>query len=80
MGSIRYRVDVLEALKSAGWSTYRIKQTHVLAEATLQKIRRGEPVSWLQMARLCGLLDCQPGELLEYVPDVDTPREGGADK
>ena len=38
-----------------------------MGEAMLQKIRSGQMVSWATLEAICGLLDCQPGDLLEYV-------------
>ena len=67
--SIRYKMDVIAALKEAGYSTYRIRQEKIFGEATLQKIRRGEPVSWENVDTLCRLLGCQPGDLVEYEPE-----------
>jgi putative transcriptional regulator len=64
---IQYRVNVLEALKTAGYSTYRIRKEKLLGEATLQNLREGRPVSWENIATVCRLLGCQPGDILEYV-------------
>lgn len=74
MGMMKYKIDILDALKTAGWTTYRIKQERVLAEATLQSIREGKIVSWRQIGRVCDLLQCQPGDLLFYDPDAETPQ------
>lgn len=63
---IRYKFDILEALKSAGYTTYRIRKENILGQSTLQQIRRGELVSWANIERLCRLLNCQPGDILEY--------------
>lgn len=63
---IVYKVDVLAALKDAGYSSYRIRKEKLLGEATLQKIRNGEPVSWDNIATICHLLKCQPGDILKY--------------
>lgn len=78
MGVIRYRLDVLEALKTAGWSTYRLgsKGEKVIGERTIQVLREGRPVSFEILARLCRLLHCQPGDILEYVPDEDERQPG----
>lgn len=67
---IKYKIDVLEALKAAGYSTYRLRKDKLIGEATIQRIRSGEPVSWGNISTLCALLNCQPGNLLEYTPDV----------
>lgn len=63
---IRYKTDILEALKTKGYSTYRIRKEKLLAESTVQAFRRRELVSLDNIARICELLDCQPGDILEY--------------
>lgn len=67
---IGYKIDVISALKSAGYSTYRIRKEKLFGEATLQKFRQGELVSWENISTLCKLLRCQPGDIIEYVPDI----------
>ena len=67
--AIKYRVNVLEKLKAAGYTTYRIRKEKILGEATLQKIRKGELVSWENMNTILTLTNCQPGDLLEYVEE-----------
>ncbi len=65
---IRFKIDVLQALKDKGYSTYRLRKEKIMGEATIQQLRNGEIVSWENLSRICGLLQCQPGDLLEYVP------------
>lgn len=67
--SIKYKIDVLAALKEVGYSSTRIRKEKVMGQATLTQIRHGELVSWANINRICALLDCQPGDLLEYVKD-----------
>lgn len=66
---IGYKIDVLAALKDAGYSTYRIRKEKIFGEATVQKFRNAELVSLENIATLCKLLNCQPGDIMEYVPD-----------
>ena len=66
---ITYRIDVLDSLKKAGYSTYRIRKEKIFGEATLQKFRNREPVSWENVETLCRLLRCQPGDIMEYVEE-----------
>lgn len=66
---IKYKIDVLEALKKAGYTTYKIRRERLLAESTVQAFRRGEVVGPDNLGRVCRLLHCQPGDLLEYVED-----------
>ena len=67
---IKYKIDVLEALKSCGYSSYRIRNDKILNESTVQKLRSGKYINMENLDKLCILLDCQPGDLLEYIPDT----------
>lgn len=66
-----FKINVLQALKDKGYSTYRIKNDKLLSQSTLQKLREGKPVSWENIETFCKLLEIQPGELLEYNPDTE---------
>ena len=66
---LRYKVDVLAKLKKEGYSSTRIRKEKILGMAYLQKIRNGEMVSWMAIDTICGLLHCQPGDLIEYVDE-----------
>ena len=69
---IRWKVDVLAKLKDAGYSSYRIRQQNLLGQQTLTALRRGElPATWALIDKLCGWIDCQPGDLLEFVRDEE---------
>ena len=66
---IGYKIDILAALKEAGYNTGRIRKEKIMGEAMLQKIRKGKMVSWSVFEKLCDLLDCQPADLIEYVKE-----------
>lgn len=68
---IKYKIDVLAKLKEKGYSTTRIRNEKLIGQSYLQQLRSGEIVSNACLAKLCELLNCQPGDLLEYVPDED---------
>jgi putative transcriptional regulator len=68
--SVRYKQDVVAALKAAGFSTYKLRREKLLGEATIQKLRGGELVSWENISRICSMLKCQPGDIIEYVEAV----------
>lgn len=69
---LQYKVDVLLALKEKGYNTNRIRTEGLLSQSTLQKFRNGQGVSWENLETLCALLDCQPADLIEYVPVQET--------
>ena len=63
---MKFKIDVLAALKEKGYNTNRIRTEKLLSQSTLQKFRNNEGVSWENIETLCRLLECQPGDLLEY--------------
>lgn len=67
--ALRYRFDVLQALKDNGYNTNRLRKEKLIAEASIQSLREQKPISWANIDKLCCYLNCQPGDLLEYVPD-----------
>ena len=66
---IIYRIDVMAALKEKGYSSYKLRKEKLLGEATMTDIRKGQIVYLENLTRLCKLLECQPGDILEYVPE-----------
>lgn len=70
---IKYKIDIIEALKEQGFTSYRIRKEKIIGERQMQQIRDGEIVSIACLTKLCELLNCQPGDILEYVPDEENP-------
>ena len=66
---LRYKIDVLAALKEKGYNTNKLRTEGLLSQSTLQKFRNQQGVSWENLEILCRLLDCQPGDLLMYAED-----------
>ena len=67
---LRFKLDITKALKSAGYTTYTLQKQGLLSSSTLQKLLKGGQLSWSNIETLCRLLQCQPGDLIEYVPDT----------
>ena len=63
---IRYKFDILTALKEARYNTTRLRREKLLAESTIQALREDKLISLDNVARICRLLNCQPGDILEY--------------
>ena len=64
--ALKYKLDVLEALKGKGYSSYSLRKEKLLSESTIQKLRSGEGVSWDNLETLCKLLECDLSDILEY--------------
>lgn len=70
---LHYKIDILDALKKIGYTTYKIRKDKIIGEAQMQKIRTGEIASKETLNTICRLLNCQPGDIMEYIPDDPTP-------
>lgn len=66
---IKYRIDIMGALKEKGYTTYRIRTEKLIGEQQLQKIRTGDIASTATINTICRLLECQPGDILKYEPE-----------
>lgn len=56
-------------MKEKGLTTYRIRKEKIISESTMQKFRHGKNVNTESIEILCKILECQPGDLMEYVPE-----------
>jgi len=61
---ICYKINVLDELKKAGYSTYKLRQGKIFSEKTIQSFRKGELVSFASFDKLCTLLQCDIGDIL----------------
>ena len=67
-----FKINVINALKEKGYTTYTLRKEQLLSESTIQKLRNGQGVSWDNIETLCRLLECQPSDLMEYVSDDES--------
>jgi len=63
---LKYKIDVIKALKDAGYNSTIIYKERQISQTAMQKIRNDEVVGIAVIDKLCGLLHCQPGDLIEY--------------
>lgn len=66
---IQYKIDIMETLKENGYTSYRLRMEKIMGERQIQQIRQGEIVSTACLEKLCQLLHCQPGDILEYAEE-----------
>jgi len=58
-------------LKEKGWNTTRIRKESLIGQGTLTNLRNGTGgLDHKTINRLCSVLNCQPGDIMEYVEDV----------
>ena len=66
---LRFKKDVMKALREKGYTANRMRNEKLFGGATLGKMRHRQIVSMNELNRVCRLLEEQPGELIEYVED-----------
>ena len=64
--AIVYKIDVLKELKEKGYNTSRLRKDKLMGEATIQKIRENQLVSWANLDTICNLLECNVGDIVEH--------------
>lgn len=61
---------LLKLLEARKISIYKLKSDKVLGTATIDKIRKGEGhIDTRSIESICRYLNCQPGDIIEYVED-----------
>ena len=63
---IKYKIDIIQALKEKGYNTGRIKREKILPGQTLTNITDGKSISLDTLNKICCLLRCQPGDLIGW--------------
>lgn len=68
---IRFKIDIIEALKNKGYTTTKIRKEKIIPEGTLTRIRKndGAPVSTATLNVICSILKKQPGQIIEWIPE-----------
>lgn len=66
---IKYKIDIMDSLKAKGYTSYKLRKEKIFGEATMTKFRNKEHFNFENLNTLCFLLNCQPGDILEYIPD-----------
>lgn len=52
---------------------YSLRRDKVIGTATLEKMRKNEGhIDTRSIENLCKYLNCQPGDIMEYVDDTET--------
>ena len=69
-------LDIMRKMQEAGWTSYRIKKEKRLPGSVVDRLRTGRPVTTDTIDTVCEMCNCQPGDLLKWIPDAaDTPEK-----
>ena len=72
---IVYKKDIMSELKNKGYTSYRLRHEKIMSEKNMTNIR-SKKVTMAVLNQICQLLDCQPGDILEYLPDEEGKDNG----
>lgn len=66
-----FKYDKLfKLLEEKGITTYKIRKENIISQGSLTKMKNGEGnIDTRTLERLCKVLNCQPGDIMEYVED-----------
>ena len=74
---IRINLDVMLAKRKMSLTELAEKVGITLANLSVLKTGKAKAVRFSTLAALCRALDCQPADLLEYVPGEEDEKEDG---
>ena len=57
---------LIAMMQEKGITSYTITRDKIIGQATYKKILEGGDIDTRTIAKLCNLLNCQPGDILEY--------------
>lgn len=65
---------LFKLLEEKGISTYYLRQNKIMGQQTYYNLKNGKGnLGTETLEKLCCLLNCQPGDLMEYIPDNSQP-------
>ena len=67
--AIIINIDVMLAKRKMSVTELSEKMDMTLANVSILKNGKAKAVKLETLNKLCKILDCQPGDLLEYIPD-----------
>ena len=75
--AIRINLDVMMARRKIGLTELSKEVDVTMANLSILKNNKAKAVRFSTLDAICKALDCQPGDILEYVPDGDGAEVSG---
>ena len=77
---IVFKINVLQALTEKGYGQARIRKENLIGQKTMGDIKRNDvTISAKVLNTLCRLLECDVGDILQYIPDETPPTNNDPD-
>ena len=78
MGMIKVNLDLLLLRQRMSLTELSERVGITLANLSVLKTGKARAIRFSTLAALCGALDCQPGDLLEYAGEGESPERPGS--
>lgn len=75
--AIRINLDVIMARRKIGLTELSQEVDVTMANLSILKNNKAKAVRFSTLDAICKALDCQPGDILEYVPEGDGAEVSG---
>ena len=62
---------ILDRLKNAGYTTYRLAKERLISQSTLDSIRKGKAITTTTIDTICTLCDCNPEDILKHIKEEE---------
>ena len=73
--AIVINLDVMMAKRKMGLTELSKEVDVTMANLSILKNNKAKAIRFTTLEEICRALDCQPGDILEYVPDEDAASE-----
>ncbi|XBX03077.1 helix-turn-helix transcriptional regulator [Enterocloster clostridioformis] len=68
---------LFKLLEEKNITTYYLRQNKIIGQQTYYNLKNGKGnLGTESLEKLCKLLSCQPGDLMEYISEQPHPKEG----
>ena len=75
MEAIRY-YKLFDMINRRGIKKSELASMTGLSSKTMAKLANGDNVEVNVITRICSVLNCQPGDIMEYIPDAEGEGKG----
>lgn len=75
--AIIVNIDVMLAKRKMSVTELTERVGITMANLSILKNGKAKAIRFSTLSAICKALDCQPGDLLEYIPDTGEPEEPG---
>jgi len=69
---IRVNLDVMMARRKMSLTELAEKVGITMANLSVLKTEKARAIRFSTLESICKVLDCQPGDILEFIPDKET--------